>query len=73
VLYTVRVIVDEALPEGTDWAVVEYDGRTYFLAKQCAFTGEGIADAWAAFRRLVRTGSVAQHFPQARPRFSVAR
>ena len=68
VLYTVRVIADEALPEGTDWAVVEVDGHTLFLAKRCAFTGEGIADAWAAFRRLVKTcGHIEQHFPQARP------
>lgn len=54
--YRVVVIGEHELPADQGWALIEIDQRcTVFAVKPSAFSVEVMAEAWAAYRKLVRT------------------
>jgi hypothetical protein len=60
--HQVRLIGQNDLPAGIHWAMVEVDGCMTAYLTPAALTEEGLAEAWAAYRRLVAPSP-----PQPRP------
>lgn len=50
--HQVRLIDQDDLPVGTEWALVEVDGRVVVFLTPAALTEAGLSEAWAAYRLL---------------------
>lgn len=67
--YLVEFVADDALPDGTDWAIAATDvGSTYCFIKKSRVSPEVLSEAWAAWeKRRQRRGlySIASMMPTA--------
>jgi len=53
--YLVEFVADDALPEGTDWAIAATDvGSTYFFIKESRVCPEVLSEAWTEWEQRRR-------------------
>jgi hypothetical protein len=55
----VRLIGQDDLPAGTDWALAEVEGRMIAFLTPAALTEAALGEVWAAYRLLAPPASIA--------------
>ena len=54
-MHHIKYVLDDDLPDGHDWAVVEDGSRVIlFIKRSVARSPRVLADVWAGYRLLVR-------------------